>query len=100
LHETNPFISINRLGGIITWDILSNQEKNKHSKLDGFHFPRLNFKPDYLFTLGSPLSAFLTVRNQDPKFYHPHPSIVFENIFHPFDPLVKQMHIIIFIILC
>lgn len=90
LKYTNTFF--NRLGGIITWDILSNQhnkKKNKlYSKLD-MTFPKLDFKPDYLFTLGSPLSAFLTVRNQDPKLYHPHSSIIFENIFHPFDPLVS-----------
>lgn len=36
------------------------------------------------------MSAFLTVRNQDPKVYHPDPSIVFENIFHPFDPLAYR----------
>lgn len=86
-----------RLGGIITWDILSNQarpdttkkEIQQHSKLD-LDFPALHFKPDYLFNLGSPLSAFLTVRNQDPKLYHPDPSIVFENIFHPFDPLAYR----------
>ncbi|KAL9556384.1 hypothetical protein PS6_002371 [Mucor atramentarius] len=85
------------LGGIITWDILSNQlrpnitkkEIQQHSKLD-LDFPALHFKPDYLFNLGSPLSAFLTVRNQDPKLYHPDPSIVFENIFHPFDPLAYR----------
>ncbi|CEI90172.1 hypothetical protein RMCBS344292_04502 [Rhizopus microsporus] len=82
------------LGGIITWDILSHQaHSNKSledikriSKLD-LHFPSLDFKPDYLFTLGSPLSAFLIVRNQDPSVYHPDPSIHFENIFHPYDPL-------------
>lgn len=86
-----------RLGGIITWDILSNQSRpnitkkeiRQHSKLD-LDFPTLNFKPDYLFNLGSPLSAFLTVRNQDPKLYHPDPSIAFENIFHPFDPLAYR----------
>ncbi|KAI7905343.1 DDHD domain-containing protein [Cokeromyces recurvatus] len=82
------------LGGIITWDILANNygvtPKNEiNSKLD-FLFPTLNFKPDFFFTLGSPLSAFLTVRNQDPKVYRPDASILFENIFHPFDPLAYR----------
>ncbi|KAI8641051.1 DDHD domain-containing protein [Parasitella parasitica] len=85
------------LGGVITWDILSNQprsditkkETQRHSKLE-FDFPTLDFKPDYLFNLGSPLSAFLTVRNQDPRVYHPDPSIIFENIFHPYDPLAYR----------
>ncbi|KAI8355658.1 DDHD domain-containing protein, partial [Blakeslea trispora] len=74
------------MGGIITWDILCHQIRQPHSKID-LEFPKLVFKPDYLFTLGSPLSAFLTVRNQDPKLYRPDPSIVFDNIFHPYDPL-------------
>ncbi|KAI9480995.1 MAG: DDHD domain-containing protein [Benjaminiella poitrasii] len=83
------------LGGIITWDILANQPRpdlpatTTHSKLD-FDFPLLHFKPDYFFGLGCPLSAFLTVRNQDPKLYRPDPSIIFENIFHPFDPLAYR----------
>ncbi|CEP14585.1 hypothetical protein [Parasitella parasitica] len=85
------------LGGVITWDILSNQpraditmkETQQYSKLD-FDFPLLDFRPDYLFNLGSPLSAFLTVRNQDPRLYHPDPSIIFENIFHPYDPLAYR----------
>ncbi|KAI9280642.1 DDHD domain-containing protein [Sporodiniella umbellata] len=82
------------LGGIIAWDILSHQahsglslaERQKRSKLL-IDFPTLDFKPDYLFNLGSPLSAFLIIRNQDPKQYHPDPSIHFENIVHPLDPL-------------
>jgi hypothetical protein len=69
------------LGGIITWDILSTQKDN----------PTLAFKPDFLFNLGSPLSAFMTVRNQSPETYHPDESIVFENIFHPYDPLVNYL---------
>ncbi|OBZ86108.1 Phospholipase DDHD1 [Choanephora cucurbitarum] len=74
------------MGGIITWDILCHQIAQPYSNLD-LEFPPLVFKPDYLFNLGSPLSAFLTVRNQDPKLYRPDPSIVFENIVHPYDPL-------------
>lgn len=93
------YVHIYSLGGIITWDILSNQLRPnvskqdilEYSKLD-LEFPPLAFKPDYLFTLGSPLSAFLTVRNQNPNLYRPDPTIVFENIFHPFDPLVKKKY--------
>ncbi|KAI8090972.1 DDHD domain-containing protein [Gilbertella persicaria] len=85
------------LGGIITWDILSNQTRpgltrqriESYSKLD-LEFPTLAFKPDYLFAVGSPLSAFLTVRSQDPRLYKPDPSIIFENVFHPFDPLAYR----------
>ncbi|KAI8885137.1 hypothetical protein K501DRAFT_180579 [Backusella circina FSU 941] len=76
-HVTATFNSAYR---IITWDILSTQKDT----------PTLDFKPDFLFTLGSPLSAFLTVRNQSPETYHPDESIVFENIFHPYDPLAYR----------
>ncbi|KAG0169641.1 hypothetical protein DFQ28_009016 [Apophysomyces sp. BC1034] len=84
------------LGGLITWDILSNQrqpttpeEAAAMRKLE-FQCPKLDFKPDYFFGIGSPLGALLTVRNQDPKHYHPHPDVIFENIFHPFDPLAYR----------
>jgi hypothetical protein len=33
----------------------------------------------------------LTFRGQSPAFYRPDPDIHFENIFHPFDPLVKYI---------
>ncbi|KAI9262043.1 DDHD domain-containing protein [Sporodiniella umbellata] len=81
------------LGGIISWDILCHQrdsltkeEQAQYNKLD-ISYTKLAFKPDYLFGLGSPIGAILTFRGQDPKLYHPDPTIQFENIFHPFDPL-------------
>jgi hypothetical protein len=85
-----------RLGGIITWDILSHQrepandlEKAEYAKLDVI-YPKLDFKPDYFFGLGSPVGAILIFRNQNPKYYRPDDTIVFENIFHPFDPLAYR----------
>lgn len=87
---------LKRLGGIITWDILSHQrqpaspeEEADYNKLD-IKYPKLDFKPDYFFSFGSPLGAVLTIRNQSPIYYHPDHDIVFENVFHPFDPLVRQ----------
>ncbi|KAF7729036.1 hypothetical protein EC973_005067 [Apophysomyces ossiformis] len=84
------------LGGLITWDILSNQhqptsaeEVAQRQKLE-FQCPKLDFQPDYFFGIGSPLGALLTVRNQNPQYYHPHPGVIFENIFHPFDPLAYR----------
>ncbi|OBZ85867.1 hypothetical protein A0J61_06081 [Choanephora cucurbitarum] len=84
------------LGGIITWDILSHQrtpeneaEEAQYQKID-VKFSKLDFKPDYFFGLGSPVGAVLTFRGQDPKLYHPDFDIVFENIFHPFDPLAYR----------
>ncbi|KAI8328470.1 DDHD domain-containing protein [Choanephora cucurbitarum] len=84
------------LGGIITWDVLSHQrtpeneaEEAQYQKID-VKFSKLDFKPDYFFGLGSPVGAVLTFRGQDPKLYHPDFDIVFENIFHPFDPLAYR----------
>jgi hypothetical protein len=88
------------LGGIITWDILSHQrepqtkqEIDMYSKLD-VNFSKLDFKPHYFFGLGSPIGAVLTFRGQDPTLYHPDFDIKFENVFHPFDPLVKKLEFV------
>ncbi|ORX61472.1 hypothetical protein DM01DRAFT_1404264 [Hesseltinella vesiculosa] len=85
------------LGGIITWDILSHQrsidtddEKQHYSRLD-IKYAALDFTPSHFFSLGSPISAVLTFRNQSPLYYHPDPSICYENIYHPFDPLAYRM---------
>jgi hypothetical protein len=84
-----------RLGGLITWDILAHQrpietaeEQGQLDKLD-LHVPRLDFKPQFLFGVGCPLGGFLNIRNQDPRLYHPDSSTIFENIYHPCDPLVS-----------
>ncbi|KAI9323066.1 DDHD domain-containing protein [Dichotomocladium elegans] len=84
------------LGGIITWDILSHQreglsaeEKAEYLKFD-VNFSKLDFKPDFFFGFGSPLAAVLNMRNQSPHLYHPEWDIIFENIFHPFDPLAYR----------
>ncbi|KAI9299951.1 DDHD domain-containing protein [Cunninghamella echinulata] len=85
------------LGGLITWDILSHQrplntleEINQRDKL-GINVPQLDFKPQFLFGVGCPLGAFLNIRNQDPKLYHPDESTIFENIYHPCDPLAYRV---------
>ncbi|CAO3599289.1 unnamed protein product [Absidia cylindrospora] len=85
------------LGGLITWDILSHQrtiktmeEQAQLSKLD-LNVPHLDFKPQFLFGVGCPLAAFLNIRNQDPKLYHPDDSTIFENIYHPCDPLAYRV---------
>ncbi|KAG0264275.1 hypothetical protein BG011_007165 [Mortierella polycephala] len=49
--------------------------------------PRIKFRPDYLFTVGSPLGAVLVMRNLDWESFHPPDDIIHHNIFHPFDPL-------------
>jgi DDHD domain len=90
------YVLCHRLGGIITWDILSHQrtpandkEMEDYAKLD-IVYPKLDFKPDYFFALGSPVGAILVFRNQNPLLYRPDDSIIFENIFHPFDPLAYR----------
>lgn len=96
LTLTLKYPSCISLGGIITWDILSHQrtpandkEKADYAKLD-IIYPKLDFKPDYFFALGSPIGAILVFRNQNPALYRPDDSIIFENIFHPFDPLAYR----------
>lgn len=89
------FTNMCRLGGIITYDILSHQrelttpEEQAEARKVGLNFSKFDFKPDFFFGFGSPLGAVLTIRNQSPKLYHPDHDIIFENIFHPFDPLVS-----------
>ncbi|KAG0178873.1 hypothetical protein DFQ28_006836 [Apophysomyces sp. BC1034] len=83
------------LGGVIMYDILAHQreptpeDEPSYQKVD-FDVPSLDFKPTYFFTLGSPLGAVLTFRNQSPVEYHLEHDIIFENLFHPFDPLAYR----------
>lgn len=90
------------LGGVIVWDILSHQrspandqELAMYRKLD-INFSTLDFKPDFFYGLGSPLGAVLTFRGQDPVLYHPDNDIQFENVFHPFDPIVSNNNLYLF----
>ncbi|KAI7848605.1 DDHD domain-containing protein [Circinella umbellata] len=85
------------LGGLITWDILSHQRQDlttqeieQFTKFD-IHVPKLDFKVDYLFGMGCPLAGLLIARNQDPRYYHPDYNTVFENIYHPMDPLAFRL---------
>ncbi|KAF9290241.1 hypothetical protein BGZ68_007589 [Mortierella alpina] len=49
--------------------------------------PKLKFRPDYLFTVGSPVGAVMVMRNLDWETFHPPDDIIHHNLFHPFDPL-------------
>ncbi|KAF9955345.1 hypothetical protein BGZ70_010265 [Mortierella alpina] len=49
--------------------------------------PKLKFRPDYLFTVGSPVGAVMVMRNLDWDTFHPPDDIIHHNLFHPFDPL-------------
>ncbi|GJJ76379.1 hypothetical protein EMPS_08738 [Entomortierella parvispora] len=51
------------------------------------HVPKLKFRPDQLFTVGSPVGAVLVMRNLHWKTFHPPADIIHHNLFHPFDPL-------------
>ncbi|KAI8149267.1 DDHD domain-containing protein [Fennellomyces sp. T-0311] len=85
------------LGGLITWDILSHQRENlttqEMDQLGKFDItvPKLDFKPDFLFGMGCPVAGLLVARNQDPRLYHPDYNTVFENIYHPMDPLAFRL---------
>lgn len=56
-------------------------------------YPQLNFEPEHLFAVGSPIGLFLTVRGVEelgPHFTLPTCPHVF-NIFHPFDPVAYRL---------
>ncbi|KAF8983881.1 hypothetical protein BGZ46_009338 [Entomortierella lignicola] len=49
--------------------------------------PKLKFRPNHLFTVGSPVGAVMVMRNLDWESFHPPDDIIHHNLFHPFDPL-------------
>ncbi|KAG0323756.1 hypothetical protein BGZ99_002510 [Dissophora globulifera] len=53
--------------------------------------PKLKFRPDILFTIGSPVGAVMVMRNLDWETFHPPDDILHHNIFHPFDPLAYRI---------
>ncbi|KAJ3258827.1 hypothetical protein HK103_003209 [Boothiomyces macroporosus] len=89
------------LGSIITYDILANQRSSTDSPpeptfpADTTHFPivypKLAFRPDFLFALGSPLSAVMVQRGQSWEKYQIDPRIKYFNIFNLYDPIAYRM---------
>ncbi|KAF9359390.1 hypothetical protein BGX26_012398 [Mortierella sp. AD094] len=53
--------------------------------------PKLKFRPDLLFTVGSPVGAIMVMRNLEWETFHPPDDIIHHNIFHPFDPLAYRL---------
>ncbi|KAK5815530.1 DDHD domain-containing protein [Linnemannia elongata] len=53
--------------------------------------PKLKFRPDFLFTVGSPVGAVMVMRNLDWETFHPPEDIIHHNLFHPFDPLAYRI---------
>ncbi|KAG0371709.1 hypothetical protein BGX24_001297 [Mortierella sp. AD032] len=53
--------------------------------------PKLKFRPDFLFTVGSPVGAVMVMRNLDWDTFHPPDDIIHHNLFHPFDPLAYRV---------
>ncbi|KAF9106873.1 hypothetical protein BGX27_008952 [Mortierella sp. AM989] len=53
--------------------------------------PKLKFRPNILFTVGSPVGAIMVMRNLEWETFHPPDDIIHHNIFHPFDPLAYRM---------
>ncbi|KAJ2390899.1 hypothetical protein GGI05_003092 [Coemansia sp. RSA 2603] len=82
------------LGGIVCYEILycMHQLRTASTPFAGsieaerYHdLPQLQFAPDRLFTLGSPLGGTLVFRNLAMDAFHMG-SVGYHNIFHPFDP--------------
>lgn len=60
-------------------------------------YPKLSFKPEAFFLMGSPIAMFVTVRGIDtigPDFELPTCKRVF-NIFHPYDPVAYRLETLI-----
>ncbi|KAF9560083.1 hypothetical protein EC968_006358 [Mortierella alpina] len=53
--------------------------------------PKLKFRPNFLFTVGSPVGAVMVMRNLDWETFHPPDDITHHNLFHPFDPLAYRI---------
>ncbi|KAJ2390900.1 hypothetical protein GGI05_003093, partial [Coemansia sp. RSA 2603] len=81
------------LGGMLTYEILYyiNALTHNHSfaanvEMERYRdLPRLNFTPDRLFALGSPIGGTAVFRNLSLTRYNMG-SVGFHNIFHPYDP--------------
>ncbi|KAG0343138.1 hypothetical protein BG000_007594 [Podila horticola] len=73
----------------------ASQERPRIRKQDQPKFksiiPKLKFRPDYLFTVGSPVGAVMVMRNLDWETFHPPDDIIHQNLFHPFDPLAYRI---------
>ncbi|KAG0016314.1 hypothetical protein BGZ81_011298, partial [Podila clonocystis] len=73
----------------------ASQERPRIRKQDQPKFrsfiPKLKFRPDYLFTVGSPVGAVMVMRNLDWETFHPPDDIIHHNLFHPFDPLAYRI---------
>ncbi|KAJ3224164.1 hypothetical protein HK099_000155 [Clydaea vesicula] len=82
----NIGIFAHSLGGVISYDIICNQEA-KTPNSHHINYSKLNFRPKFLFSLGTPMSAVLVQRGfsiidyQLPSWCH------YMNIFHLYDPL-------------
>lgn len=76
----------------LTDSIIYNSKTVKHGQ-ENINYPKLKFKTDCFFALGSPISMFLTLRGItqiDEKFHLPNCFNVF-NIFHPLDPIAYRI---------
>ncbi|ORY50447.1 hypothetical protein BCR33DRAFT_713245 [Rhizoclosmatium globosum] len=104
------------LGGIITYDLLANQDiatdipptnqpkgktplklstDSRPAPFCRTHFeityPKLCFKPSMLVTLGSQVAAVMIMRGQSPNEYKLPPGILYRNVFHLYDPLAYRI---------
>ncbi|KAJ1720554.1 hypothetical protein LPJ53_004833 [Coemansia erecta] len=81
------------LGGIICYEILYCMAQRRRGgsfaaniELERYRdLPELQFAPDRLFTLGSPIGGTMVFRNLTMDAFHMG-AVGYHNIFHPFDP--------------
>lgn len=83
------------LGGVISYDIIANQPRDaplsnsssSESAFSDIKFPLLDFKPNFLFSMGSPMAAVMVMRGQEVEEYQLPKWCRYINVFHLFDPL-------------
>ncbi|KAF7496616.1 Phospholipase DDHD2 [Sarcoptes scabiei] len=85
------------LGSLILFDLLCKQKISENqtrtdTETESTTIHQINFKPKCLFALGSPLAAFLTIRNINLDLNFKLPTCEgFFNIFHPYDPVAYRI---------
>jgi hypothetical protein len=86
------------LGSTIVFDILThqNQPTDTSSEVVGINYPKLTFKPQNLFCIGSPTGMFEAIRPHNQCKLHEYDFQFFNNcniwnIFHPYDPVAYRI---------
>lgn len=87
------------LGGVISYDLLTVKNQEGFSLEDELYsvafprttYPKLDFEPSFLFTLGAPVAAVMVMRGLKYEHFRLSEDTKFLNIFNPYDPLAYRI---------